>query len=93
MNSQYYNDLLASKKKAIMSDTFGLVFTLFSLHSTITHCKSLGHCRRSRRGALRGWLGVERDWAKGLGWEGRELTSETATSFFDKFFKCLWNVT
>jgi hypothetical protein len=35
--------------------------------------RSLGHCRRSRRGGLRGWLGEERDWAKGLEWEEREL--------------------
>jgi hypothetical protein len=30
----------------------------------ITLRRSLGQCRRSRRGGLRGWLGVKRDWAK-----------------------------
>jgi hypothetical protein len=39
---------------------------------------------------MRGWLGEERDWAKGLGWEERELwnfgnlalmTSETVGIF------------
>ena len=52
---------------------FGLVkeTTRNSLH--VTHRRSLGHRRRSQRVGLRGWLGVGRDWAKGLGWEEREL--------------------
>ena len=53
--------------------------TLLGFVIHVTYWGSLGHCRRSRRGGL----GVERDGAKGLGWEERELcnlaliTSET----------------
>jgi hypothetical protein len=59
------------------------------LHGAVYMRKSLDHCRHSRRGRLKGWLGVERDCAKGLGWEERDnlridlITWEIAESIED----------